>query len=146
MGFKFFGKLAGNTNASSTLVATSSSNTTTPYVAALPGSKMRAYGEGDSSANLNRPLTALQENIEALAENKPDEKQISRIEAIINSMTVKERRNPDILNASRRRRIAAGAGMEVQDVNRLIKQYRETQKMMKMLQKTGPKGLGRLFG
>ena len=67
-------------------------------------------------------------------------------EAIINSMTKKERRDPDILNASRRRRIAAGAGMEVQDVNRLIKQYREMQKMMKMMQKTGGKGLGRLFG
>jgi len=67
-------------------------------------------------------------------------------EAIINSMTKKERRDPDILNASRRRRIAAGCGMEVQDVNRLIKQYREMQKMMKMMQKTGGKGLGRLFG
>ncbi len=67
-------------------------------------------------------------------------------EAIINSMTRKERRNPDILNASRRRRIAAGSGMEVQDVNRLVKQFREMQKMMKTLQKTGGKGLGRLFG
>jgi len=67
-------------------------------------------------------------------------------EAIINSMTIKERRDPDLLNASRRRRIAAGAGMEVQDVNRLIKQYREMQKMMKMMQKTGGKGLGKLFG
>jgi len=67
-------------------------------------------------------------------------------EAIINSMTKKERRDPDILNASRRRRIAAGCGMEVQDVNRLVKQFREAQKMMKMLQKTGGKGLGRLFG
>ena len=68
------------------------------------------------------------------------------IEAIINSMTRKERRDPDILNASRRRRIAAGSGMEVQDVNRLIKQFREAQKMMKMFQKTGGKGLGKLFG
>jgi len=67
-------------------------------------------------------------------------------EAIINSMTKKERRDPDILNASRRRRIAAGCGMEVQEVNRLVKQFREAQKMMKMLQKTGGKGLGRLFG
>ena len=67
-------------------------------------------------------------------------------EAIINSMTVKERRDPDLLNASRRRRIAAGAGMEVQDVNRLIKQFREAQKMMKMFQKTGGKGMGRMFG
>jgi len=74
------------------------------------------------------------------------EKTFKASEAIINSMTVKERRNPDLLNASRRRRIAAGAGMDVQDVNRLIKQFREAQKMMKMLQKTGGRGLGRLFG
>jgi len=74
------------------------------------------------------------------------EKSFKQSEAIINSMTLKERRNPDLLNASRRRRIAAGAGMEVQDVNRLIKQFREAQKMMKMIQKTGGKGLGRLFG
>jgi signal recognition particle subunit SRP54 len=67
-------------------------------------------------------------------------------EAIINSMTRKERGNPDILNASRRRRIAAGSGNQVQDVNRLIKQFREMQKMMKTMQKTGGKGLGNLFG
>ena len=77
---------------------------------------------------------------------KDIEKTFKQSEAIINSMTRKERRDPDILNASRRRRIAAGSGMEVQDVNRLIKQYRETQKMMKMIQKSGGKGLGRLFG
>ena len=77
---------------------------------------------------------------------KEVEKTFKQSEAISNSMTVKERRNPDILNASRRRRIAAGCGMEVQDVNRLIKQYRETQKMMKMIQKSGGKGLGRMFG
>ena len=66
-------------------------------------------------------------------------------EAIINSMTKKERRDPDILNASRRRRIAAGCGMEVQDVNRLVKQFREAQKLMKMMQKSGGRGLGKLF-
>jgi signal recognition particle subunit SRP54 len=77
---------------------------------------------------------------------KEIEKNFKQTEAIIHSMTLKERRDPDILNASRRRRIAAGSGMEVQDVNRLIKQFREAQKMMKMLQKTGGKGLGRLFG
>ncbi len=74
------------------------------------------------------------------------EKSFKQSEAIINSMTLKERRDPDILNASRRRRIAAGAGMQVQDVNRLIKQFREAQKMMKMIQKTGGKGLGKMFG
>jgi len=61
-------------------------------------------------------------------------------------MTLKERRDPDLLNASRRRRIAAGSGTEVQDVNRLIKQFREMQKMMKMIQKSGTRGLGKLFG
>jgi signal recognition particle subunit SRP54 len=77
---------------------------------------------------------------------KDVERTFKQSEAIINSMTIKERRNPDLLNASRRRRIATGSGMEVQDVNRLIKQFREAQKLMKMMQKTGPKGLGRLFG
>ncbi len=67
-------------------------------------------------------------------------------EAIINSMTPAERRNPDILNASRRRRIASGCGLEVQDVNRLIKQFREMQKLFKTIQKTGGRGLSRLFG
>jgi signal recognition particle subunit SRP54 len=69
-----------------------------------------------------------------------------RTEAIINSMTRSERRNPDLLNGSRRRRIARGCGLEVQDVNRLMKQYREMQKMFKMIQKTGGRGLSRLFG
>jgi len=61
-------------------------------------------------------------------------------------MTLKERRNPDVLNASRRRRIAAGSGTDVQDVNRLIKQFREVQKLMKTMQKTGGRGLPKLFG
>jgi signal recognition particle subunit SRP54 len=70
-----------------------------------------------------------------------------RSEAIIYSMTIKERRNPDILNASRRRRIAAGSGTEVQEVNRLIKQFKQTQKMFKRLKKTGGRGgLPGLFG
>ena len=74
------------------------------------------------------------------------EKNFKTTEAIINSMTKKERRDPDLLNASRRRRIAAGSGTDVQDVNRLMKQFREMQKMMKTIQKSGMKGLGRLFG
>ena len=74
------------------------------------------------------------------------ERQFKRTEAIISSMTPGERRSPDVLNASRRRRIAAGSGTEVQDVNRLVKQYREMQKLMKTLQKTGGRGLSRLFG
>jgi signal recognition particle subunit SRP54 len=74
------------------------------------------------------------------------ERNLKMTEAIIDSMTRRERRDPDLLNASRRRRIAAGSGTDVQDVNRLMKQFREAQKMMKTLQKTGGKGLGRLFG
>jgi signal recognition particle subunit SRP54 len=74
------------------------------------------------------------------------EKSMKMTEAIISSMTTLERRTPDILNASRRRRIATGSGTDVQDVNRLIKQFREAQKLMKMLQKSGGRGLPRLFG
>jgi signal recognition particle subunit SRP54 len=74
------------------------------------------------------------------------EQQLKFTEAIINSMTPYERRHPDVLNASRRRRIASGSGTEVQDVNRLMKQFREAQKMFKTLKKSGMRGLPRLFG
>ena len=60
-----------------------------------------------------------------------DDGQLDRIQAIIFSMTPKERSNPDIINPSRKRRIAAGCGMQVEDVNRLLSQYRQMQKMMK---------------
>ena len=73
------------------------------------------------------------------------EKQMNMTEAIINSMTPHERRNPKVLNASRKRRIALGSGTEVQDVNRLLKQHREAQKMFKGLKKSGMRGLPRLF-
>jgi len=74
------------------------------------------------------------------------ENQLKLTEAIINSMTLKERRTPEILNASRRRRIAAGSGTSVQEVNRMLKQFREAQKMIKTIQKSGGRGLPRLFG
>ncbi len=67
-----------------------------------------------------------------------DDKQIDRTKAIIQSMTPKERQKPDIINASRRRRIAAGCGQTVEDVNRLLRQYEQMNKMMKQL--TGKKG------
>ena len=66
-----------------------------------------------------------------------DDKALSRIEGIINSMTPKERQFPDLLKASRKRRIAAGAGTTVQEVNRLLSQFEQTQKMMKMMAKGG---------
>jgi signal recognition particle subunit SRP54 len=74
------------------------------------------------------------------------ERQLKLTEAILNSMTVNERKSPDILNASRRRRIARGSGTEVQDVNRVLKQFREAQRLVKTLQKTGGRGFPRLFG
>jgi len=74
------------------------------------------------------------------------EKQLTMTEAIINSMTKVERRNPKVLNASRRRRIARGSGTDVQDINRLIKQYQEAQRLFKTLKKSGPRSLPRLFG
>jgi signal recognition particle subunit SRP54 len=77
---------------------------------------------------------------------KDAERQLILTEAIISSMTPHERRRPDVLNASRRRRIATGSGTEVQDVNRLIKQYREAQRMFKNIKKSGTRGLPRLFG
>jgi len=70
--------------------------------------------------------------------------ELKRIEAIINSMTKEERRNDAILNGSRRKRIAAGSGTNVADVNRFLKQYAQTKKMMKKFTKMGPGGLGRL--
>ncbi len=79
-------------------------------------------------------------------EPKDAEKQLSMTEAIINSMTQQERRHPDVLNASRRRRIARGSGTEVQDVNRLLKQFREAQKLFKTIKKSGMRGLPRMFG
>ena len=74
------------------------------------------------------------------------EKQLVRTEAIINSMTLNERTKPKVLNASRRRRIASGSGTSVQDVNRLMKQYREAQRLFKTIRKSGGRGLPRLFG
>ncbi len=69
-----------------------------------------------------------------------DEKELVRVRAIIQSMTLKERRKPDIIDGSRRRRIAKGSGTSVQAVNRLLKQYAEMKKMMKSLQKMKGKG------
>lgn len=69
-----------------------------------------------------------------------DEKQFSRTEAIILSMTGAERAKPDLINPSRKRRIAAGCGMKVEDVNRLIKQYESMRQMMKQMKSLGKKG------
>ena len=69
------------------------------------------------------------------------EQEMKRVEAIIHSMTLVERRNPAILNGSRRRRIAQGSGTTVTDVNRLMKQFLEMKKMMQRVSKLGVKSL-----
>jgi signal recognition particle subunit SRP54 len=69
------------------------------------------------------------------------EKELKRVDAIINSMTIQERRNPAILNGSRRKRIAQGSGTTVTDVNRLIKQFLEMKKMMQRMSRGGMRGL-----
>ena len=71
-----------------------------------------------------------------------DEKQLARIEAIIHSMTLKERANPDLLNLSRKQRIAKGAGVDIAEVNRLVKQFEQARKMMKQM----PQMLGGRMG
>jgi len=82
-------------------------------------------------------------NLKKLQGMEFDENQFKQIEAIIKSMTKKERRDPSIINGSRRKRIAVGSGTRVQDVNRLLKQFVEARKMMKKMQemqKSGKKG------
>ncbi len=71
------------------------------------------------------------------------ENELKKIEAIINSMTIKERYNHTIINGSRRKRIAAGSGTRVEDVNKLLKKYGAAKKMLKKLSKGGLKQFGR---
>ncbi len=73
-----------------------------------------------------------------------DDNAFAPIEAIIKSMTPKERQNPDIINGNRRKRIADGSGTSIQQVNNLMKQFEDMRKMMKMMNKTGGKGLPKM--
>jgi signal recognition particle subunit SRP54 len=94
-------------------------------------------------------LTELINMIPGFSKNKQlknlevDEKELVKIEAIINSMTPQERRQHTIINGSRRKRIARGSGTTVQDVNRLLKNYVQVMKMIKKFNKGGMRGLGR---
>jgi signal recognition particle subunit SRP54 len=76
----------------------------------------------------------------------PDESELVRVEAIINSMTKEERRRYKIVNGSRKKRIAKGSGTTVQDVNRLLKNFAQTKKMMEQFTKKGHTGLPSFFG
>ncbi|MDR7417267.1 MAG: signal recognition particle protein [Armatimonadota bacterium] len=88
------------------------------------------------------PLSSLVEMIPGLAQvrgfrEELDEREMVRFEAILNSMTPQERRDPSILNGSRKRRIARGSGTTVQDVNRLLRQFEETKRMIRQLEAAG---------
>jgi signal recognition particle subunit SRP54 len=81
-----------------------------------------------------------------LGDAKPDEKQLGRVEAIISSMTADERRNDKIINGSRRKRIAAGSGTSVEEVNRLLKQFNEMKKVLQMIGQGGLAGMKGMKG
>ncbi|MCE2926488.1 MAG: signal recognition particle protein [Rickettsiales bacterium] len=109
--------------------------------------KMKKMGGFGSMLNLLPGMGKLKEEIEG----KIDDNMIARQEAIILSMTKKERQFPKLINASRRQRIAKGAGVQVQDVNKILKQQMQMADMMKKMKKMGQKGLmrgglGQLFG
>ena len=84
--------------------------------------------------------------LKKLKQHKPDEKELVKVEAIINSMTKGERRQYKIINGSRRRRIARGSGTTVQDVNRLLKNFTQTKKMVERFSRQGYANMPSLFG
>ncbi|UCC88757.1 MAG: signal recognition particle protein [Anaerolineales bacterium] len=99
------------------------------------------------------PLGQLLEMVPGMAKVSRDlpsdltDHQLRRVEAIISAMTMAERRNPKILNASRKRRVARGSGTNVQEVNQLLAQFRQIQRMMKQLGRAkGPSGLAKMLG
>jgi signal recognition particle subunit SRP54 len=78
--------------------------------------------------------------VKGLPDSSEQERELTHVEAIINSMTPGERRRPEILNGSRRKRIAGGSGTTVTEVNRLLKQFTEMQKVMRQLMQAGKGG------
>jgi signal recognition particle subunit SRP54 len=92
--------------------------------------RMRKMGPLEQVLSLIPGLGASARQLEEAGVN---EKEMDRIEAIINSMTPQERRDPSIINGSRRRRIALGSGTNIQDVNRLLRQFQEMRRMMRQL-------------
>ena len=85
-------------------------------------------------------------NIAQLAQQNVDMKMFGRMEVMINSMTPKERRNPDLIQGGRKRRITQGSGTQVQDLNRLLKQHKQMQKMMKKMKGGGMEKMMRGLG
>lgn len=91
-------------------------------------------------------IPGVKQALKQMGTQGPDpEKEMKRIEAMIDSMTPQERAKPDILNQSRRKRVARGSGMELNDVNAFIKRFNETRKVMKKMMKMGPGGMAGLM-
>ncbi len=105
--------------------------------------QMKQMGSLESIMNLIPGMGKMMKKMEGA---NPSEKELKRIEAIIDSMTREERSNPSIINGSRRLRISKGSGTTVQEVNQLLKRFAEALKMVKYMQKMGPKGLMKGMG
>jgi signal recognition particle subunit SRP54 len=105
--------------------------------------QMRRMGGMEGLMSL---LPGVQKVKKQISEAGIDDRMIKRQEAIIGSMTKLERRKPDVLNASRKRRVASGAGVEVQDINRLLKQHRQMSDVVKSMSRNGGKGFARMAG
>jgi signal recognition particle subunit SRP54 len=95
-------------------------------------------GQMRNMGGMQSLLEKLPAELAQAAQSAPlQEKKVARMEGIIHSMTFAERRKPEIIKASRKRRIATGAGVTVQEVNQLLKQFEQTQRMMKVVAKGG---------
>lgn len=113
--------------------------------------QLRSINKMGGMSKMLKMLPGIGGMMDKIDQSKLSGKVIAHQEAIILSMTKKERKNPDILNASRRKRIAAGSGTSVPEVNKLIKQFVQIRDMMKKMGKMGPQGfmrsgLGKMFG
>ena len=109
--------------------------------------QMRRMKKIGSLENILKLIPGLGGLTSKLGDLKAPEQEMARTEAVINSMTMKERRNPDLINGSRRQRIAAGSGTQVVDINRLLKQFEMMQAMTKQFAGGKmPKSMRRLMG
>ena len=104
--------------------------------------KLRKMGSMEDLLGMIPGLGGKMKEMKGMA---PDETELKKTVAIIDSMTAKERRNSKLLNGSRRKRIATGSGTTVQDVNRLMKNFQQAEEMIKRMSKGGKRGMGRNF-
>ena len=103
-------------------------------------------GAMDNFSSILEKLPAQFQEMAGKVNDKEVQKQVRRTMGIIDSMTPLERRKPELIKASRKKRIAAGAGVPVQEVNRLLKQFEQTQEMMKRMKKGGLSRMMRALG